>query len=480
MKKKNLVALMLGLTIGVSAANALAAEANEPDSTVDPAAFTDVPKDHWAYGALEILAKDGVLEGYSDGSFQGDKPMTRYEMAQIIVNAYNNRGGFADEALADGIRQELAPELKNMKKMQKQINKNASAIAQMRQLTDKLSIGGFAQVRYENNDAKGYSDQNDQDRYYLELNTKYKVNDKWNVNTSLEVNHRYANYRNHYGEVNRGIDPKNGIYFGAGRGDSKFMMRLWMEGQLNDKSTMEIGRKWRGLGFQNVAFGEESDGFTVNYKPKKDSDLTFTGFYMKPTKKDYDQLAIAGIGLKGNVGHGTQLQFNIAKTNTEINGTTVGYDEYGTPHDGNIKEHANLWSCGNTMYNISMLNNVAPNLFLWTDYSRTNADTDNRAFAAKLSYKWANLQDPGSFQLYLRYHNFGKNGRWVGDTNDNLLADGTFGWSIGGQYVLDKNVDAELAYVIAHNMSNGYWGPSGQITEPYTRNLIRGQVNFHF
>ena len=49
--------------------------------------FTDVPADHWAYDAVKELAADGVIEGYGDNSFQGDKNITRYEMAQMVAKA---------------------------------------------------------------------------------------------------------------------------------------------------------------------------------------------------------------------------------------------------------------------------------------------------------------------------------------------------------------------------------------------------------
>ena len=118
------------------------------------------------------------------------------------------------------------------------------------------------------------------------------------------------------------------LRIGGGRGDSKIYPRIWLEGQLSKKLSMEIGRKWRGMGFQNVAFGEDTDGFTFNYKPN-DSDLTLSAYYWKPDKKDVNQLALAGLALKGTVGHGTQLQLNYARANVEKDGSTVvGYNEY--------------------------------------------------------------------------------------------------------------------------------------------------------
>ena len=49
--------------------------------------FTDVPRGHWAYDAVEQLRQDGVIEGYGDGTYRGERTITRYEMAQMIARA---------------------------------------------------------------------------------------------------------------------------------------------------------------------------------------------------------------------------------------------------------------------------------------------------------------------------------------------------------------------------------------------------------
>ena len=480
MNNKRLLALTLILALGMSTATAMAAEAEE-SAPLSEEAFNDVPEGHWAYSALEVLSKDGVLEGYPDGSFKGDEPMTRYEMAKIIANAYKG-GSFADDALIDGVRQELSGELKTLKKVDRQVKKNTNSIKKLENFVDRFEFGGFGQVRYENNDSKGYMDQNDNDRYYMSLKTNYKVNDDWKVCTEWEINHKYGNYHNFYGEANYGRDPKNQVYRGAGRGDSKFYPRLWIEGNINEKLSMDIGRKWRGLGYQVMMYGEETDGITLNYK-LNDNDLTGKAFYWKPDKKDINQLAITGIGIGGTVGHGTQLQAHYAIANVEKSGSVVGYKEYGyDPHatypgaPTSIKDVPMYWNSGNRIFGLSMLQNFAPNLYLWADYSRTNAEEQNNATAIKVSYKWTNLDDPGSFHLYGRWHNYKLNGRWVGDTCDDLWLDGSTGWTFGGKYVLAKNVEAELCYGWS-SATDSYYGVSNP---DYTRHVWRGQVDFHF
>jgi hypothetical protein len=39
--------------------------------------FTDVPEHHWAYEAIDYLQEAGLVEGYPDGTFKGDRPFTR-------------------------------------------------------------------------------------------------------------------------------------------------------------------------------------------------------------------------------------------------------------------------------------------------------------------------------------------------------------------------------------------------------------------
>ena len=71
MSKKTLVSAITAALV-VGAASTTFAAANP---------FSDVPADSWAYDAVTTLAADGVIDGYPDGTYQGQNTMTRYEMA---------------------------------------------------------------------------------------------------------------------------------------------------------------------------------------------------------------------------------------------------------------------------------------------------------------------------------------------------------------------------------------------------------------
>ena len=72
--------------------------------------FPDIAKNHWAYEAVEELTKQGLLEGYPDGTFGGDRMMTRYEFATLVYRAMQ-KGLNVNEKLI----QEFEPELERFR-----------------------------------------------------------------------------------------------------------------------------------------------------------------------------------------------------------------------------------------------------------------------------------------------------------------------------------------------------------------------------
>ena len=72
--------------------------------------FPDMPKNHWAYKEISELAGNGLLDGYPDGEFKGDRMMTRYEFATIVY-----RQMMAGRELSDRLVQEFEPELERIR-----------------------------------------------------------------------------------------------------------------------------------------------------------------------------------------------------------------------------------------------------------------------------------------------------------------------------------------------------------------------------
>ncbi len=99
-----IIGLVLATLVTLAAGNAFA-----------QSAYQDVPADHWAYNALDYLSERGVLEGYPDGFFKGDRTLTRYEFAQAVARLLDAVGeGNWDQQInimAEGLRAEFSDQL---------------------------------------------------------------------------------------------------------------------------------------------------------------------------------------------------------------------------------------------------------------------------------------------------------------------------------------------------------------------------------
>ena len=75
--------------------------------------FSDVTPDSWAYQAVEQLATAGIINGYPDGTFKGQKDITRFEMAQMIAKGMANqdRANAEQQAMLNRLSDEFSNEL---------------------------------------------------------------------------------------------------------------------------------------------------------------------------------------------------------------------------------------------------------------------------------------------------------------------------------------------------------------------------------
>src|ERR1035437_1854934 len=135
--KKGLLVWMITLTLGATT-SAFAASASS---------FNDVPKDQWSYAALDELAKDGIIEGYADGSFQGNRTMSRYEMATIIAKAMDKSktGSLGDQALVEKLEKEYGSELEALDKKIDAVNARV----------DNVKITGFVRTQWDSDKSAG-------------------------------------------------------------------------------------------------------------------------------------------------------------------------------------------------------------------------------------------------------------------------------------------------------------------------------------
>ena len=162
MKKNLIVALALVFVLGI--AGTVFAAANP---------FVDVPAKHWAYDAVTKLAQAGILDGYGDGTYRGERLATRYEMAQATAKAMA-RADKADaqmKALIDKLAVEFAAELNNLGVRVAKLEKNASTI----------KFWGDARMRYQSGYAGALDSSNTGSNRFqqrIRIYAKADLNDK--------------------------------------------------------------------------------------------------------------------------------------------------------------------------------------------------------------------------------------------------------------------------------------------------------------
>ena len=161
MKKILALAAVAALTAGVSAYAA------------NP--FSDVTPDDWAFQAVSDLSVQGVVEGYPDGSFKGERNMTRYELAQIIARlmAKEDQLNAEQQATLDKLAGEYADELANL----------GVRVANLEKKVGNISWSGDARMQYQHAlNADGKAKDADVWSGRMRINVQGQVNDQVTVN----------------------------------------------------------------------------------------------------------------------------------------------------------------------------------------------------------------------------------------------------------------------------------------------------------
>lgn len=155
MKKILAIAAVAALTAGVSAYAA------------NP--FSDVSTSDWAYQAVSQLSDQGIVEGYPDGTFRGQRNITRYELAQIIARLMANEDQFNAEqrATIDKLAGEYADELDNL----------GVRVSNLEAKVGNISWSGNARMRWN----QGYDKVN-------KGNAVDKFNGRMRINAHAQVN----------------------------------------------------------------------------------------------------------------------------------------------------------------------------------------------------------------------------------------------------------------------------------------------------
>ena len=390
------MAMALGVTASAYAANP----------------FSDVPAGHWAYDSVAKLAAAGVVDGYADGAFDGDKLMTRYEMAQIVAKA------MAKGADCDKLAAEFADELDTL----------GVRVAKLEKGADAVKITGNIRWHYADYDAvavDGKKSKTSEQKLRSRIWIAGQVNDDWKYTAMLENNHEFSD------------DDITGT---VGEEDVKFQ-RAYVNGKVGGFA-VQAGRYDNKVMDGNL-YHSRFDGVQLDYG----KDLKVRLAYGKATPSTFARLQAGEVGyaeVSGKLG---------------IVGLTAGYyqaDDMERKDFGDIDGKNKLWALNATMP-------LAKDLKLGAMYVKSDMDKidvvagakagytqdgiDDDGYVATLSYKGAKASVPGSWGLEAKWYDMGAT-TYMDHTN-NGKADslaGFEGLGLFANYTLAKNIVAQVEY----------------------------------
>lgn len=144
--------------------------------------FANVDTSSWAYQAVSQLSDQGVVDGYPDGTFKGDKNVSRYELAQIIARLMAKEDSLNDsqKAAVQKLSAEYADDLQNLGVRVKELEKktgNLSTITELR----------VQDIPRYDNVYKDSKSSHDELSLRVRINTMANVNDRSTVYSQLET-----------------------------------------------------------------------------------------------------------------------------------------------------------------------------------------------------------------------------------------------------------------------------------------------------
>ena len=368
--KKSLV-LAMAMALGVTAS----AYAANP--------FSDVPAGHWAYDAVNKLAAEGVVDGYPDGTYGGDKLMTRYEMAQIVAKA------MAKGANVDKLAAEFADELDSL----------GVRVANLEKKADNVKVTG--EIRYSYRDVDGDVNGNESVlRSRLWVNGQ--INEDWSYTGMFENNQDFGNET----------------------GDEKIdFARAYVEGRVGGLDV--VAGRYNEVPFSGNILDANLDMAKVSYGDKVKVSAA--------AGKAYDSVEVDDTNLLDS-----DDRIYIGTLEAAL-GDVDAYVAYFKTDSSLEKE---IWNVG-ASYGFGDFTLSAE--YMRGDKEHyANAGKDG--WWADLAWKGAEADQPGSYGIHAGYYDQSVNAYIMPTTDAWYFDDGYKGWNVGVSYTFAKNIVGMVNY----------------------------------
>ena len=371
--KKSLV-LAMAMALGVTAS----AYAANP--------FSDVPAGHWAYDAVNKLAAEGVVDGYPDGTYGGDKLMTRYEMAQIVAKA------MAKGANVDKLAAEFADELDSL----------GVRVANLEKKADNVKITGEVRASYRDvdTDAAGHDGHEGLLRSRLWVNGQ--INEDWSYTGMFENEQDFGD----------NDSEEDDLYF----------QRAYVEGRVGGLDV--VAGRYNEVTFSGNILDANLDMARVSYGDKIKVSAA--------AGKAYDSV---------EVNDETMLDSDDRIYIGTLEAALGDVDAYVAYFKTNSNMDKEIWNVG-ASYGFGDFTLSAE--YMRGDKEYYNAGKDG--WWADLAWKGAEADQPGSYGIHAGYYDQSPSAYINPTTDAEYFADGYKGWNVGVSYTFAKNIVGMVNY----------------------------------
>ena len=433
--------------------------------------FSDVSADSWAYQAVSQLAAAGVVNGYPDGTFKGQKEITRFEMAQMIAKAMANqdRANAEQQAIINRLADEFSNELNNLGvrvgRLEDRVgNVKVTGDMRLRYLGAQEKNGHYVTDRT-NLDSRDYSQHS-----LFDARARVQFNAKVNDRTEAVVRMTSGNIE--FGDAHT---PSGVGAIGLEPG-TVTIDRAYVNHKFGERVSAKVGRFQQTFG-NGLIYDDTFDGAQFNAGNDKVQFQAAYGYaveggyatdeYGERTIDRDKNFTITYAGLKGELNKHVDLGAFYARYNKEKSSNNDIRNMYGFSTDMNFDK---VWVGG--------------------EWVKAPGVSHGYGWTAGLGYGAYNQAKRGTWDVKAQYFNFGENmaaqsSTWqIGydDTTRYLDNTSTFvtklrgfkGWLATANYAVQDNVGL-TAYYGFNNKTNKATGDNEKLS-----NYYRVDLNYQF
>lgn len=386
--------------------------------------FSDVPAKHWSYDAVAKLAAAGIVDGYGDGSFKGDKTMTRYEMATVVAKAMakEDKANAEQKAAIDKLAAEYSSELDNL----------GVRVSNLEKKVDNVTFNGKVRARYDHVSQDSTASHNNS-QAYLDLFLNAQINKDWKAVAEIESS-KGGNTGNDGGESNTSkiyvTGPVGGTQLTAG----KFGLASSF-GFLDDTDVTGAKVDFGSVVKTSVRVGHlNTDSISASVGDA-------------PTYR------------------GVTFDYTASKA-TNLN---AAYHRVGYTDTADVNRN---------IYALGFDTKFAKDFTFAAQYAKSNANTADKAYYAQVQYKAADSKVQGSYDIFLNYKK-APIGALVSDGASFDYAENFKGWQLGFDYVPMENAKFTAFYQDGRAVEGGTFD-GVNVTAGEKVKAYRAQVEFYF